>query len=178
MNSATALLQRMNRGLLCAFHFDRVGLASCCVLLAVELQKTRRAPMDQQTGNLSGTERAASALYGLSFSLIAMRGGSPLWRLVSGIAGVALLARSYAGYCGVKAALTGEVSLRDGLSTQWDRTWGASTSSTARPADYDAVDECVNDSFPASDPPASRLPDEPPSNAQAKWEAAHSAGQG
>jgi hypothetical protein len=35
-----------------------------------------------------------------------------------------------------------------------------------------AIDESIDESFPASDPPASRLPDEPPINAEAKWEAA------
>ncbi len=35
-----------------------------------------------------------------------------------------------------------------------------------------AVDESLLATFPASDPPASRLPDNPPANAEAKWEAA------
>ena|SRR5882757_3612832 len=35
-----------------------------------------------------------------------------------------------------------------------------------------AVDKSLKDSFPASDPPASRLPDKPPSNAEEKWRAA------
>lgn len=35
-----------------------------------------------------------------------------------------------------------------------------------------AVDDSISQSFPASDPPASRAPDEPPVNAQAKWAAA------
>jgi Protein of unknown function (DUF2934) len=34
------------------------------------------------------------------------------------------------------------------------------------------IDESVNDTFPASDPPSSHLPDVPPANAQAKWETA------
>jgi hypothetical protein len=38
-----------------------------------------------------------------------------------------------------------------------------------------AVDESVKQSFPASDPPATRRPDEPPVNAEAKWVAASSA---
>lgn len=33
------------------------------------------------------------------------------------------------------------------------------------------VDASVEDSFPASDPPASHLPDVPPSNARNKWAA-------
>ena len=35
-----------------------------------------------------------------------------------------------------------------------------------------SVDDSIKHSFPASDPPASRLPDEPPVNAEAKWAAA------
>jgi hypothetical protein len=35
-----------------------------------------------------------------------------------------------------------------------------------------AVDDSIKQSFPASDPPASRIPDKPPVNAEAKWEAA------
>ena len=44
--------------------------------------------------------------------------------------------------------------------------------SRSTPSSSKAVDECAKQSFPASDPPASHLPDEPPSNAEAKWEAA------
>ncbi|MDB6085742.1 MAG: hypothetical protein JWN43_3623 [Gammaproteobacteria bacterium] len=36
----------------------------------------------------------------------------------------------------------------------------------------DDIDGPLKDSFPASDPPASHLPDEPPSNADEKWAAA------
>jgi len=35
-----------------------------------------------------------------------------------------------------------------------------------------AVDESSDESFPASDPPGTHSPDEPPSNADSKWEAA------
>ena len=43
-----------------------------------------------------------------------------------------------------------------------------------RPSDApaDEVDASSKDSFPASDPPASHLPDVPPSNAADKWAAA------
>jgi len=41
-----------------------------------------------------------------------------------------------------------------------------------------AVDDALQDSFPASDPPASRLPDEPPANAEEKWRAAGAARAG
>ena len=36
-------------------------------------------------------------------------------------------------------------------------------------------DKAVENTFPASDPPASQLPDEPPANASAKWEAERAA---
>jgi len=38
-----------------------------------------------------------------------------------------------------------------------------------------AVDESATQSFPASDPPASHIPDQPPANADAKWAAAEKA---
>ena len=38
-----------------------------------------------------------------------------------------------------------------------------------------ALDNSLKDTFPASDPPASALPDEPPANADAKWQAAGTA---
>jgi len=43
----------------------------------------------------------------------------------------------------------------------------------AEPAPMAAsVDQTSKDSFPASDPPASHLPDVPPANAEDKWRAA------
>jgi hypothetical protein len=38
-----------------------------------------------------------------------------------------------------------------------------------------SVDDTLKDTFPASDPPASHLPDEPPVNAGEKWAAADAA---
>ena len=37
------------------------------------------------------------------------------------------------------------------------------------------VDQSLRESFPASDSPAVHLSDEPPANAQAKWDAANAA---
>ena len=129
--------------------------------------------MTRQTGNLSGAERTLSALVGLSFSMAALRGGSPLMRLLNGLTGAALLARSYAGHCAVKAALSGESSF--GLRPRTRETDNGSDRQRPPGSTSDAVDTAVNDSYPASDPPASRLPDEPPINAEAKWEAARGA---
>lgn len=42
----------------------------------------------------------------------------------------------------------------------------------ARSLSSEAVDDSLKSTFPASDPPASRLPDVPPTNAAAKWKAA------
>lgn len=42
----------------------------------------------------------------------------------------------------------------------------------APPTASDAIDRSLQGTFPASDPPASRGPDEPPANADAKWQAA------
>jgi hypothetical protein len=42
----------------------------------------------------------------------------------------------------------------------------------AEPTSSEAIDRSLQDTFPASDPPASRQPDVPPANADAKWKAA------
>jgi hypothetical protein len=126
--------------------------------------------MTPLAGNLSQTERTVSALIGLSFSILALRGGGAVMRALNGATGAALLARAVAGHCGVKAALTGQATLAEGLTAQWRRMRGDAGSKVTRrspdaagaAATDDAVDRAANDSFPASDPPASRLPDEPP----------------
>jgi hypothetical protein len=46
-----------------------------------------------------------------------------------------------------------------------------------RRADNQTVEEAGKESFPASDPPASGLPDKPPGNADEKWKAARKARQ-
>jgi hypothetical protein len=51
----------------------------------------------------------------------------------------------------------------------------AAPGSPAYAAASDAIDESVEESFPASDPPASRIRDVPPVNAEAKRAAAGAA---
>ena len=137
--------------------------------------------MAQRSGNLSGMERGVSSLLGVSLMTLAWRHGNTAVRLLSGLAGSALLARSYAGHCGVKAAVMGQDSLKEGMSDQWKRMVpgggraGDATAAARTRSSSAALDSTVNDSFPASDPPASRLPDEPPVNADAKWAVANAA---
>jgi Protein of unknown function (DUF2892) len=138
--------------------------------------------MRQHAGNLSVIERGMSSLLGVSLMTLAWRHGNPAVRLLSGLAGSALLARSYAGHCGVKAAVMGQGSLKEGRSDQWNRmvpgggpARDAAAGARTHSSSSAALDSTVNDSFPASDPPASRLPDEPPVNAEAKWAAANAA---
>ena len=52
-----------------------------------------------------------------------------------------------------------------------ERQLSAQQRSITRTADA-VVETALLDTFPASDPPASHLPDTPPSNASEKWEAA------
>jgi Protein of unknown function (DUF2892) len=139
--------------------------------------------MLQQTGNMSPAERAVSTLLGVALAAFTFRSASAVARLVAGGASAALLARAWAGHCGVKSTLQGHTSLSGGLADQWDRMSGNSRTGTsglpgspAHASSSQSVDQSVDESFPASDPPASRLPDEPPSNAEAKWAAARAAG--
>ena len=126
----------------------------------------------EQTGNLTSQERAVSAILGAALSLWALRRGNVAVRSLAGITGSALLARGIAGHCGIKAALAGDISIRDGLREQWRRmSLHLPTAYPANAEPSDAVDTSSQDSFPASDAPASRVPDEPPVNAGAKWQA-------
>jgi hypothetical protein len=48
----------------------------------------------------------------------------------------------------------------------------ASEPHTTEPTASNAIDRSSQESFPASDPPASHLPDVPPANADDRWKAA------
>jgi hypothetical protein len=73
-------------------------------------------------GNLGLGERAVSAVLGVALSMLAAGRRSTILRILAGVAGASLLARSVAGHCAMKAALKGESSFRDGLSEQWRHT--------------------------------------------------------
>jgi DUF2892 family protein len=134
--------------------------------------------MRRQIGNLSSAERATSALLGAALSGLALRRGSPLLRILGGVAGVALLSRAAAGHCAMKAAVKGDSSVAQGMKDQWHQLRRASTDvwnrarGNGRGDLQSAVDDSVEQTFPASDPPASRLQDVPPANADQKWASA------
>jgi hypothetical protein len=135
------------------------------------------------SGNLSDTERTTSAVIGLGFTVAALTRGPAFLRALSGVLAAGLFARAAAGHCGVKSALAGHTTLAGGISDQFRAMTGAASAEHGLPGSQRhqqksaAVDQSVDDSFPASDPPASRLPDEPPVNADAKWAAARAAGK-
>jgi hypothetical protein len=138
--------------------------------------------MTHQVGNLSKGERLSSALLGGALSLLAYRSRNTAARLLTGSAALGLLSRALAGHCAVKAVLKGHASWREGLTDQWralsrdtKRVREGLRGSPLHAKKTQAVDESINESFPASDPPASRLPDDPPVNADAKWAAARAA---
>jgi hypothetical protein len=81
-----------------------------------------------------------------------MRRPGSLWlRAFSGVAAASLLARAFAGHGGVKAALAGHSSLREGIEDQWRGMAGPSRpagngmpGSPVHAAISDAVDESVD----------------------------------
>lgn len=135
--------------------------------------------MREQMGNLSAGERLLSAAIGIALPALLLRGRHTLVRALAAPLAGAFVARAVAGHCGVKSAMSGYSSLLEGLLDQWRcmvsagsaKTHGLPGSPRYRKMSRE-IDEAVEESFPASDPPASRLPDEPPANASAKWEAA------
>lgn len=137
-----------------------------------------------ETGNLTSPERATSAALGLLLGMVGFIRGGALVRIASAATAGALLFRAFSGHCAIKAALKGHSTLADGVRDQVrGLRSNPSVQTHGRPgsplhaARAAAVDEAVEESFPASDPPASHLPDDPPSNAEAKWEAARAAGK-
>ena len=89
------------------------------------------------SGNLGSNERLISAGAGALLSVLALRGG-PLVRLLAGAGAIGLVARAVAGHCGMKAALKGESSLKDGMTEQWHHMTSA-LSSAAEQTRYTAA---------------------------------------
>lgn len=74
-------------------------------------------------GNLSPTERWMSTLSGFGMLLGAAAGRGWMRRIALAAGGATLVSRGVTGYCGMKAALTGEAaSLGRGMREQWQRT--------------------------------------------------------
>jgi ferritin-like metal-binding protein YciE len=71
-------------------------------------------------GNLNTVERWLSLLGGIGLLASAARGNA-VARIARGSVGLSLLARGAAGHCAMKAALTGESSLADGIRSQWQQ---------------------------------------------------------
>lgn len=100
--------------------------------------------MSRSNADDSNYNSALCAVYGSSLGLIALLGRNFNFRAMSALAGAGLL------LCAAVSRKSPRVAAR----TRSRR-----------------MDEALEQSFPASDPPASRLPDVPPSNAEAKWKA-------
>jgi ferritin-like metal-binding protein YciE len=81
----------------------------------------QRSVYSSRFANLTQRERWISTVLGLGLTLGAWPRGSLLRRVALSAGGVGLIARGLAGYCGVKAALTRQASLSDGIREQWQR---------------------------------------------------------
>lgn len=91
--------------------------------------------MLRQTGNLGPAERWFSIIAGLGLTLASFARGSGTRRALTSIAGLSLLSRGAAGHCGMKAALTGEAPLKEGLRDQWSRMRSGLSGVTSRMGD-------------------------------------------
>ena len=65
--------------------------------------------------------------------------------------------------------------LQDWLTAEQE--FGRNQAAEARRAQLSDTDASLDASFPASDPPASHIPDAPPANAEAKWQLAAKQGR-
>jgi ferritin-like metal-binding protein YciE len=77
--------------------------------------------MYRHSGNVGNLERWLSLAAGVGLTLASFGRRGFLGRTAIGATGLSLLARGATGHCAVKAALTGESSLREGLADQWSR---------------------------------------------------------
>jgi len=103
-----------------------------------------------------------SAGLGTGVSLLMLRSGNPILRALAAVTGLALLARAAAGHCAVKAAVTGESSIGEGLRDQWNRMSGRQTRSVdaqeavEEQADPAAVEEGFTRGGPSVSSPSAR----------------------
>jgi ferritin-like metal-binding protein YciE len=95
--------------------------------------------MSQLNGNLGTTERWISALLGAGFTLAAIGSSGALRRLAAAAVGASLLTRSATGYCAVKATMTGDASLANGLKEQWNRVKTQTGTTTRGTAEIDSL---------------------------------------
>jgi len=77
--------------------------------------------MYTSSGNVGAVERWLSLAAGIGLTLASFGRRGIVGRTALGATGLSLLARGATGHCAVKAALTGESSLREGLADQWSR---------------------------------------------------------
>lgn len=96
---------------------------------------------------------------------------APAVRALSGVVGVGLLTRAATGRCAVKAAVSAERARPETVAEP-------PVVSPRESAHATRLDDALEGSFPASDPLASQLPDEPPSNADEKWAEANARSKG
>jgi len=82
----------------------------------------RSSILTSRPGNLNTAERWASMLAGLGLTAAAVSRGGLLRRGALSAAGLLLMSRGTAGYCGMKAAVAGQAPLGEGLREQWQRT--------------------------------------------------------
>jgi uncharacterized membrane protein len=54
--------------------------------------------------------------------MLLTRRGSPMLKMVTGTVAASLVSRAFAGHCAMKAAITRQSSLRQGLADQWQHT--------------------------------------------------------
>jgi len=75
--------------------------------------------MTIEAGNLGRNERLISAVAGTLLAALTARSGGVATRLLFGLAAAGFIARAFAGHCAMKAALTGESTLAEGINEQW-----------------------------------------------------------
>lgn len=93
--------------------------------------------MLRQTGNLGSAERWFSIIAGLGLTLSSFARGSTARRALTSIAGLSLISRGAAGHCAMKAALTGEAPLRQGIQDQLTRMRSGLSGVTSRLSERD-----------------------------------------